>query len=402
MLLKALHLETIDRRMARDAHAVIAMQKLRMNSGSVKWIVGRKNLDGDPLSPSPLLMRCSDLETLSPEQSEVEAELLATRAGELVISFEREQPEMPPQFSLGEFGDGIGIPQPSKFPMKPLQQLSVTGFRDFLACSYRFWLKHVLKLQVAEEGRSELDAKLFGSYIHIVLQRFGDDESVKHSSNIKVIEKSVFDALDRVVLDQLGPNKSSKINIQLELARFRLKEFAKHQAESVNRGWTIVCTERFVEKIIEINEQQFTIRGVIDRVEINSDGRIRILDYKTGSTTANKAHFMKDRWIDLQLPLYRKLITEISELDDCDLSDDNILLGYFRIGDQETTSGIDLLSPPEKIASSLEYTISETIQSILKNEYSDSPAIPSPKFSDNYSWICQDNSIVEETSEFYG
>ena len=386
----ALDLETIDKRMARDAHAIVAMQHARSNLGSIKWIVGRKNTDGDPLSPSPLLMRCKD------------SKELAKRSGELVVSFDREKPEVPPQYNPSKEEGGIQIPKPSEYPPRePLQKVSVTALKDYISCRYRFWLKHVMKLNVSEEGNTELDAKLFGSFVHTVLQRFGEDKNVKNSTDCSMIEKVLFDALDCVARDQLGRSISGKVKIQMELARYRLKEFAKHQAQSVADGWTILCTEKKVKKKLIVEGKGFTVSGVIDRIEVHTDGRIRVLDYKTGSTTANKAHFNKEQWLDLQLPLYQRLLSEVPELKEFNTDEDNVLLGYFKIGDQESSIGIDLLTPTSTVTNILQDTIDGIILSILNNEYGEQPIVPAPKYSETYSWICQDNSVVEEASDDY-
>lgn len=387
-LRSALGLETIDRRMARDSHAIIAMHHTRKLNGNIKWIVGRKNNEGNPLSPSPLLMRCS------------EEQVLAKRAGNLVVSFDREKPEVPPPYKLDKEGRGIQIPTPADYSStKRIEKLSVTAFKDYLSCPYRFWLKHVLKLNIAEDGNTELDAKLFGSFVHNVLQRFGENDLVNCSTDINVIESALFDILDCVVKDQLGSNISNAIGVQLELARYRLSEFAKHQALSAAGGWKILCTEKLVKKKLDIGDTTFTVRGVIDRVEVHDDGRVRVLDYKTGSTTANKAHFKKDHWIDLQLPLYRELLPNIPELKKYDTGEENVSLGYFKVGDQESSSGIDLLIPTSVVAAILQDTIDGTIKSIMNNEFGNTPTLPAPKYSSNFSWICQDNSVVEESSD---
>ena len=83
------------------------------------------------------------------------------------------------------------------------------------------------------------------------------------------------------------------------------------------------------------------------------------------------------------------------------MSKDNVQLGYFKIGDQDSTSGIDLLCPPSKMEDVLEDTINFTIGAILRNEYCDFPITPAPKYSDTYSWICQDNSVEEEAGGTY-
>ena len=111
---------------------------------------------------------------------------------------------------------------------------------------------------------------------------------------MKKIEQTVFSILEKVAKEQLGTNINSKIKIQLELAKYRLKEFAKHQARSVDEGWEIVCSECFKTKELVVQGRKFTIRGTIDRVEVNKNGKVRVLDYKTGSTKANSAHYKKD------------------------------------------------------------------------------------------------------------
>jgi len=385
-LREALGLETISRRMARDAHAIVAMQKSRSHTGSISWIVGRKNTAGDPLTPSPLLMRCSD------------ADQLANRSGALVVSMERENPEIPPQFNHRTVGKGIPFPNPKDIPHEKMIRVSVTAFKDYLACPYRFWLKHVMKLNLAEEGSSELDAKLFGSFVHAVLQRFGEDESVRDSSDATEIEQSLNRELDRLVDEQLGTTVSGKVRVQVELARFRLNDFAEHQAQSVSDGWKIVCTERKVKTELEVEGSFIIVSGVIDRIDVHEDGRIRVLDYKTGATSANEAHYKKTDalWIDYQLPLYRCLLPEIEELDAYHTGNENISLGYFKIGDQESTSGVDLLDLDHDAMEAVQDQINMTVESILCGEFTDAPTEPAPKYSDTYAWICQDDSITAE------
>jgi hypothetical protein len=148
-----------------------------------------------------------------------------------------------------------------------------------------------------------------------------------------------------------------------------------------------------------VEGKPFTISGTIDRIDIHTDGRIRILDYKTGSTTANSIHFKKSdgQWIDLQLPLYRELLSEISELQECDTSDDNVSLGYFMIGDQDSSVGIDLLDLPDDVMLTAHDTTRSIIRSIQLGEFGEAPSDPAPPFYNDFSWICQDSNIVEDT-----
>jgi hypothetical protein len=140
---------------------------------------------------------------------------------------------------------------------------------------------------------------------------------------------------------------------------------------------------------------------VIDRIDVHTDGSIRVLDYKTGATSANDAHFKRrdGLWIDYQLPLYRCLLSEIKELKEFDTSSKNVSLGYFKIGDLDTSSGVDLLDLPNEAMDVVEDQIDITLASILNSEFSERPTEPAPKYSDTYSWICQDDSVTAESND---
>ena len=383
----AMGLETIDRRLARDAHAITAMQKARAGHGDMTWIVARKNIDGDPLTPSPLLLRCGD------------ARSLANRAKRLVVSLERELPEVPRQYMPDETGSGIQMPLPRDFPSKPVEKISVTAFKDYISCPYRFWLKHVLGLRLVEAGETELDPKLFGSLVHKTVERFGKNKAVRDSCDVQEIQQSLSNTLDAVVNDFFGERVSGMVRVQVELARYRLNQVGAHQAKSVEEGWRILCSEKYLRKELLIEGKSMIISGCIDRVDVHIDGRIRVLDYKTGTTSANADHFKArdGEWINLQLPLYRLLLSEIPELAEYDTSNSNVDLGYFRIGDQESTIGVDMLDLPAIAMDAVDDIITSTVCSIQNGEFSESPRVPAPKYSDDFAWICQDNSIVEES-----
>ncbi len=384
----ALGLETVDRRLARDAHAVSAMQHLRNESGDLVWIVGRKNTSGDPLTPSALLLCCDD------------AAVLAKRAKRLVVSIEREDPEVPKQFMPEQIGGGIPVPVPSDYAFDPVKKVSVTAMKDYIACKYRFWLKHVLKLKVKEEGGTELDPMLFGSLVHKTVELFGLDTTVCDSEDEHVIARALSKHLDDAVFGMFGDIISGAIKIQVELARVRLGEVANHQAKSAQEGWRILCTEEKHKKKVDVNGSTMIISGVIDRIDVHKDtGQIRVLDYKTGGPTANDAHFKKTtgQWIDLQLPLYRLLLSEIRDLDSHDKSDQNVSLGYFRIGDQESKTGIDLLDLPDGVLEGVDDFIHQILSDIRSGNFGEAPSDPAPKYSSDFAWICQDNSIIDES-----
>ena len=120
---------------------------------------------------------------------------------------------------------------------------------------------------------------------------------------------------------------------------------------------------------------------------------------KQGGATANEVHFKKrdGEWIDLQLPLYSLLLCKIEELEGEDTSEKNVSLGYFRIGDQEATTGINILDLPDEAMATVGDVISSIMSDIQSCKFGEAPTVPAPKYSDDFAWICQDNSITEES-----
>lgn len=57
------------------------------------------------------------------------------------------------------------LPMPV-MPREPIDSLHVTAFKDYLACPYRFYLKHVLELEVLNDRSIELSARWFGTVAH--------------------------------------------------------------------------------------------------------------------------------------------------------------------------------------------------------------------------------------------
>ena len=83
----------------------------------------------------------------------------------------------------------------------------------------------------------------------------------------------------------------------------RLNVFAEVQAERKNNNWKIIETE----KKLEIELGKFMIKGKIDRIDEKLTQKC-IIDYKTSASIKDvySAHYnkKKNKWIDLQLPLY--------------------------------------------------------------------------------------------------
>ena len=377
-LCKTLGILDNDRRFARDVYALTLITAVR---DDVRLIVGRRNEKGDPKKPSRLLFS-TDAAT-SARRAKAFFEYEGQQASELWIT-DRNKDEFPDS-------QQFVIPQPHC--SQPLEKLSVTKFKSFIECPYRFYLKHVLKLKTVSDDWRELSGGTFGDLCHNVLEDFGrgDDRDLEDADQILEYWN---DKLDSLVKKQFSGARMPSVKIQVEQLRLRFEKLAPLQARRRQEGWQIVSTEEMLEHEFMVDGEPFIIRGKIDRVDRHEGtGQVAVWDYKSSDAgkKAEKAHYQpkNKQWIDLQLPLYRHLVKEVAVVADTDFN--SVTTGYVLlpkkledIGFDQTHWGPDELHAADELAR-------EIIRKIRGNEYWE-PAEKPPIFGEDYAAICQDNA----------
>lgn len=303
-LRSAMGLSCNARRYARDAYLLSSITASRE---SLTIITGRRTARGEPLAPSRLLLACDDATLV--------------RRVKLICG------EHAPNSDLLPLGTG-GLPAPQtqfKVPPLPLPltiptAMSVTAFRMYLACPYRFALQHLLKLEAIEDTATELDPLAFGVLAHDVLSELGKDGDVANSTEPLAIEKFLISRADRLARQRFGTEPIPAVLLQMARLHQRLIAFSRLQAQLRAEGWVIAeCEKKFEQNnALDIPGQEaMVIRGKIDRIDRHEHtGEWRILDYKTGESgqSPHKSHHDREKldvdpleWSDLQLPLYHQL-----------------------------------------------------------------------------------------------
>lgn len=283
-------------REARDRYALTSI--LASHKG-VQFFAGRRSSTGDPLLPSRLLL----------------ADTAAIRANRLLRFFEKDALRLQlPRVAAPAARLDVPMPEPSE----PIDTLRITGFRDYLACPYRFYLRHVRGLVRVDDDVVEFAPTAVGTLAHSVLEMFARSE-LRDSTDPERIQAFLNEELDRRVKD-FCVRPLAAVRIQVELLRPRLERFAEIQANWAAKGWRILTPE--VSPATEgekapfpVDGIPFYLRGRIDRIDVHRDsGELAILDYKTGDKGdgPHKVHYSKKHgWLDLQLPLYRYLLPSI-------------------------------------------------------------------------------------------
>ena len=316
---KALGLISEESRHARDAFLLHAMLQMRAKTGSATLICGKTGEGGETYLPSRLLFQIPRAElipsvkNLFREIEPPEANLIWTR----------------------DFTWNTPL-------VKNRERISVTALRDYLACPFRFYLKHIVRMNQPEPDRREMNARDFGSITHFVLECWGNDTEARELADSEKLS-AYFDAkLAEVILEKLGKTPPLAIRIQTSSIRQRLAWFAIEQATIRAEGWEIIG----IERKIAIPSNGLVLSGMIDRIDQHREtGQLRVIDYKTGvpkdiekehhqkitARTTIPAHLRENEaalhtgtdhkgrpfeafWKNLQLPLYA-LAEQVSPAD---------------------------------------------------------------------------------------
>jgi hypothetical protein len=211
--------------------------------------------------------------------------------------------------------------EPNKVPAA----LRVTDFGALLEDPYRFVLQRVYRLDGVDDTARELDPLGFGILAHDVLHRFGV-RALQTPPQVDVSDESdvtrtLVGLLEEEVSARFGKNALPAVDLQAEQLKARMRAFAGRQAAWAAQGWKIVAVECQPEGKgvpFDVDGTPILIHGRIDRIDHNPDtGEWAVLDYKTGSSvkppekTHRRAKGGDHQWIDLQLPLYRRLLPGI-------------------------------------------------------------------------------------------
>ncbi len=297
-------------RYARDLYRLHAMVE---GDERVVLVTARRNGRGDPLRPSRLLF-AADEGTVARRIRRIHdraAEGTATGS-----AFVPGHPAAPIE------------PARSAFPVPPvrtlvpghvLDALSVTEFAGLIADPYRFALRKYLRVEAVRDDAREMDPLLFGTFAHSVLQSFGRGDA-NDSDDVERVRRWLDDRLDtefreRFVSRRQRPHVS--VQLQLEQLRARLHAFADVHVARVRAGWRVVGVERSAPEggvPLDVDGVPVRVTGTIDRIERNIDtGAWAVFDYKTSAraTRPEKQHLKGERWVDLQLPLYRWLVPRL-------------------------------------------------------------------------------------------
>ncbi len=182
---------------------------------------------------------------------------------------------------------------------------------NYVTCGFFFFVASVLGLEPREEPFEGLDPRQRGNIYHRILRDVYQDPTVADSTSVEQLLAALPTVAERVLNE--APRREgfretawwaqTRIEI-VENVRASLEALAEADGEFVPSLFETPFGLRGQPPLVVAGEDDsLRLRGVIDRVDVASDGTVRVIDYKTGGRSAfTNTAVAKGK--KLQLPLY--------------------------------------------------------------------------------------------------
>jgi CRISPR/Cas system-associated exonuclease Cas4 (RecB family) len=174
------------------------------------------------------------------------------------------------------------------------RSLSPSALNDYLECRLRFYFRYIAKVREAREIEEDLDARVLGNFVHLVMEYFY--QHILTTKNSKLIEQKDFDIyrdidplIDKAFIKNynLDPDKKVVYEGQRLVVKEVVRRFVKRIID-IDREYapfTIEALERrditFEVKVHAEGNPVVLLGGSIDRAD-RKENVIRVVDYKTG------------------------------------------------------------------------------------------------------------------------
>lgn len=338
-LSRRIGLPDADQSVALEAARLRILLESRGGQGRVDLLLPERDLADSPALPSRILFQA-------------DPDSLLQRVGLLADTGASSAGETPP----AEFGGTLALPEPV-----PPDHLAVTDFSAYLSNPFAFFLQRLRGWEAPEPLPAEMDARVFGSLAHEVMDCLNGSEEGCRLEEANELADFLEERLEAALARRFGSRRSVPLEIQAGSLRERLRAAADIISRERRSGWRPVRSEWAWHRESVFRIAGMNLHGKVDLLErLEGEEKYRVVDYKTSDTPspARGAHLSKVRsnsadpplpecdfeeegtvyrWSNLQLPLYALAVWEVLGHEaDC---------GYFNLCRATTEIGLDLWTP---------------------------------------------------------
>jgi ATP-dependent helicase/nuclease subunit B len=277
----------LNRKMRKDAGLLLPERQIGLSAHDFQQAIAAprvvltrslRNADAETV-PSRWLNRLTNLLSGLPEQSgpEAYAAMKARGARWISLAAALEEP------TADMRADPRLRPAPRPAPRPPVaarpDKLSLTRIETLIRDPYAVYAEYILRLRRLDPLHQSPDARGRGIVVHEVLEQFVKTRPAFES---RAEARSRLMQIARAVLAEETPFPSARVLWQAKLERA-----AEHfLTEDARHGGTALAVEKRGE--LQVGALPFTLFGTPDRIDRLPDGRLHLMDYKTGSPPTKK------------------------------------------------------------------------------------------------------------------
>jgi len=198
----------------------------------------------------------------------------------------------------------------------PQRVWSASQLKDYGVCGFRFFAKRLLKLEELQDVQPGADGLQMGSLNHRILEetyrRIADEGLAVDVSNreraLIIFDEAADELLERAP-ERFNFRAGVAWNEEKQIIRARLSALVHHDFSDespMNKFGSARHVERLEQSFHDLevalgDGEKLRARGIIDRID-RVDGKLALVDYKTGSTTIPHSEMENGR--DFQMLLY--------------------------------------------------------------------------------------------------
>ncbi|OQY16366.1 MAG: hypothetical protein B6I35_15960 [Anaerolineaceae bacterium 4572_32.2] len=188
----------------------------------------------------------------------------------------------------------------------PDQPWSSSRLETYAKCPLHFWATYAMRLEPRELPQVGFDVLALGSIYHLILEKLydrapdGDPERLRAA--LPKVAQEVYDSAPNDYGFRPTPLWERQQEELTETLRRTLEALIEVAGEYKPTAPELAFGLKEEPPLVLEGGQFLKLRGYIDRVDRAPDGRLRIIDYKAGSTPIS-ARDLTDGY-RLQLPLY--------------------------------------------------------------------------------------------------
>jgi ATP-dependent helicase/DNAse subunit B len=192
---------------------------------------------------------------------------------------------------------------------QPEYRWSPSSLENYLGCPFRFFIGKVLRLEPRIEPVEGLDARQLGSIYHEILEALYDTVSEEERNDPQILLRAL-PGVAGPILDRAPTRQGFRETAWWQQTREEIEQNVTRSVEALAEiagRWVPLYFEQGFfgarSLVVYDGDDTFRLHGIVDRVDRDPDGRLRVIDYKTAGPYSYGKRSL-EQGEKLQLPLY--------------------------------------------------------------------------------------------------